>query len=164
MRRTKLSHLIFVWLHPILAFSMLCTTVGMAVMYSSIINGGDIDNSYHKMVSVGALTQMICLILMRIEHKGWFYTLTRPTRVAYIIVRVGFAWIQYSIFFYNGSIENEMMLHALVSLFINFIDMGSSLNLEEFYLMYRPLTDDCYPLNTNSEHSINLSQQGKSRA
>ena len=75
------------------------------------------------MVSLGAFCQMIILIWMRIEHKGFRYAFTKPTRVAYLMFRVGIAFGHLSLRWYKGPVETQMMYHGFLSLVVNIMDI-----------------------------------------
>jgi hypothetical protein len=75
------------------------------------------------MVSLGAFCQMILLIWMRIEHKGFRYSFSKPTRVAYLLFRVGIAFGHLSLRWFKGPVERQMMYHGFLSLVVNIMDI-----------------------------------------
>ena len=124
MNRSNFSHLVFVWLHPALAFFMLTTTVGMVMMYISINDGTTVDSHFIDMTARGSFIQNIILILMRIEHKGIRYSLEKPTRVIYLLFRICIASAHATLSSKDMSYQDIMMVHALLNLTVNFLDIG----------------------------------------
>jgi hypothetical protein len=123
MQRSHLSHLVFVWLHPVLAFFMLVSTVGIVMLYEAINSDKTADHYFRKLVSWGSFVQMLILIIMRIEHKGVVYAFQKPTRVLYLLFRISIAFGHISLLEFEGSCIYLMMLHAMLGLVVNCFDI-----------------------------------------
>ncbi len=123
LTRLPRSNIIFVWGHPVLAFYMLQTTVGMIMTYDSVLNDKDSDYYFRRMMSLGAFCQMTVLILMRVSHKGVEYMYTKSSRRIHFVVRIAFAFMHLSLRWYKGSSDTLMMYHALISFSVNCLDI-----------------------------------------
>jgi hypothetical protein len=126
LTRSRLSHLIFVWGHIPLSFYMLTTTVGLVVMYLKLNDHQPVDKYFERMLSLGASLQALCLIIMRIEHKGIQYSFASANRVAHLIVRLLLALCHFLLRYSGESTTTQITLHACIALIINVVDIGVS--------------------------------------
>jgi hypothetical protein len=78
LQTTAVAAIIFIWFHPLVAYSILYATVGMVKMYDDIQghdhNGISTDSSENDlakyMVAMPIFIVSICLTIMRMMHKA----------------------------------------------------------------------------------------------
>lgn len=123
MTRSKLSNVLFVWAHPVLAFFNLYMTVGTTVMYIAVEDGTNASAYYRRMLSFGAFAQCILMVFMRLLHKGFRQAWQSPSRIFYIAVRLSIAFAHFSLRYYHGTDTSAVTLQALLAFGNNVLDI-----------------------------------------
>lgn len=130
MKRSSWSYLFFVWAHPILGFFSIYMTVGLTMMYISVLDGEEASSYFRKMLTFGAFAQTVLMIFMRMSHKGVMHSIRNPTRILYIFVRLAIAASHLCLRYYTGSDTNAVILQALIACCNNILDIAVAMKPE----------------------------------
>jgi hypothetical protein len=130
MRRSIVSHIGFIWLHPFLVYAMLLATVGLVMGYHAIKYGEDADPYFNKMLAIGSFSILVLFAFMRASHKGLIKCWTKASTLLHFLVRIALAFAHLGMWWYEGSPVVPLSAHAAISVVINVIDVYVALRLK----------------------------------
>lgn len=134
MKRTRLTNISFVWLHPILVFAILLATVGIVMQYHALQAGDAVDLYYNRMLGAGAFVVVVLFAFMRAMHKGLRKCLRKFSTAFHFFVRILFAFVHLGLSWFEGGTGDAIMYHALISLAINVVDICVALRHKDKYI------------------------------
>jgi hypothetical protein len=130
MRRSILSHIKFVWLHPFLVYAMLLATVGLVMGYHAIKYGDDSDLYFNRMLAIGAFWVLVLFAFMRASHKGIIRCWSNPSTALHFFVRIALGFAHLGMWWYEGDPVVPMAAHAAISVVVNVIDIYVALRIK----------------------------------
>jgi hypothetical protein len=123
MKRSIISHVCFIWLHPFLVYAMLLATVGLVMGYHAIKYGADADPYFNKMLAIGAFTTPVLFAFMRASHKGFARCFTSPSVGLHFFTRIALGFAHLGMWWYEGTPAVPIAAHAAISVVVNVIDI-----------------------------------------
>lgn len=130
MKRSILSNVAYVWLHPFLVFAMLLATVGLVMGYHAIMEGEQNEPYFNHLLAIGAFWVLILFACMRASHKGLIKCLSKPSTALHFVIRICFAFTHLGMWWYEGDPVVVMSAHAVISIVVNVIDVYVALRLK----------------------------------
>lgn len=70
MRRSTTAAAVWVWMHPVVGFSLFIIGVSIKLCFSSVVSDKPVSNEHNYMLGLGCGCTVIFLMVMRGTHKG----------------------------------------------------------------------------------------------
>jgi hypothetical protein len=123
LKRDAASAMIFIWFHPVVAYCMLYATVGITKLYYGIQYSSHEGDHARWMTSISLFVVALCLMIMRMKHKGTLYHFKKRSRIIHNGVRVVLACCHLIAYIPHFHYETFITIQALIVCALNLVEV-----------------------------------------
>lgn len=120
MQRSAFNAFVFTWMHPIIGYAMLLTSIASTRIYHQIhVDADSIPRSYRALLAWACAAVVAVLTFTRLLHKGILHASFSPLYQCRVVFLVAHILVQYSALDYTY----DIVIHALLALALALLDL-----------------------------------------
>lgn len=125
LRKSVSAAMAFIWLHPLIAFTILYATVSIDKFFVALQLGEDqVDHLVRMQLCASCFCISGTLTVMRMLHKGIRYHLSKLSRLVHTVFRITMASFHLVAYLSTeASISETLLQHAGIAFTLNILDV-----------------------------------------